>query len=474
VAYLYTVGSGGDYATISAALSAVETDWGGNTFDADVTVRILDSASYNEKIDLSSVTWTSTWADPLIIEAASGQTPTIDRTSLAAHIVNGNNKYLIIDGLTFSGANSGGADLYNVRGWVRNCTFQTGVTYFYGYWLNVYGVIEDCTVNNSNHNRGFWRNVYGWVRRCKFDWHSQAMNGLCYGGSGHVIVEACQFIGNGTGGEIDYGTGAGYSLVVFKNCSFLNIDGLSGASTSPPWVSELHVLNCIFRNCSSVAVGKAGYRNLQMVVEACCFSTSNGYVIDEDGTYSTLTDLRNAGYDTLKKCITDDPKYVSETSGSEDLNLQSDSPCINAGVGAGVLKDINGNTAPDPYHPAIGADFQHDVDTSTPPSAPTLSCADAGDGTNITATVDGDDGVTNYVKYRALGSSTWTAGGSRSGDGTISVATGPGSWELYAYSESAGGAGSPPSEICCQEVARAAGTWTEDSGAATGGWTEDT
>ena len=39
----------------------------------------------------------------------------------------------------------------------------------------------------------------------------------------------------------------------------------------------------------------------------------------------------------------------------------------------------------------------------------------------VTFTIDGDSGVTNYVKYKAFGDSAWTAGGSRSGDGDVTI-----------------------------------------------------
>lgn len=53
-----------------------------------------------------------------------------------------------------------------------------------------------------------------------------------------------------------------------------------------------------------------------------------------------------------------------------------------------------------------------------PPAAPSMSVA-AGSG-SVVATIDGAAGVTNYLRYRG-NHSTWQDGGSRSGDGTITV-----------------------------------------------------
>ena len=52
------------------------------------------------------------------------------------------------------------------------------------------------------------------------------------------------------------------------------------------------------------------------------------------------------------------------------------------------------------------------------PSTPVLSVSNDGDGDAVTATVTGDSGVTNTLYYWKSGSA-WTAGNSRTGDGTI-------------------------------------------------------
>jgi len=56
------------------------------------------------------------------------------------------------------------------------------------------------------------------------------------------------------------------------------------------------------------------------------------------------------------------------------------------------------------------------------PSTPTLSVVNDGDGDAVTATVAGDDGVTNRLFYRKTSASAWTEGESRSGDGEIAQA----------------------------------------------------
>ncbi len=64
------------------------------------------------------------------------------------------------------------------------------------------------------------------------------------------------------------------------------------------------------------------------------------------------------------------------------------------------------------------------------PSAPTLAIVVSGN--SAIATIDGDAGVTNYLRYKASSDSAWTDGGSRSGDGDITV-SGLTSGVLYTF-----------------------------------------
>lgn len=77
------------------------------------------------------------------------------------------------------------------------------------------------------------------------------------------------------------------------------------------------------------------------------------------------------------------------------------------------------------------------------PAAPTLTIADNADGTGAVATVAGaDGGTTNEVYTQAvngeLGTTTWTSGGSRSGNGTVALALAKGYYWAYCKSTLAG------------------------------------
>jgi hypothetical protein len=108
------------------------------------------------------------------------------------------------------------------------------------------------------------------------------------------------------------------------------------------------------------------------------------------------------------------------------------------------------------------------------PTTPTFSVVDDGDGTNFTATIDGDAGVTNYVKYRAPDGTTWTAGGNRAGDGDVKVAAGQGHYDVSVYSVSAAGVASAWADIKDVFVLPSK-SWNDESAAGGGGsWTHET
>ena len=62
-----------------------------------------------------------------------------------------------------------------------------------------------------------------------------------------------------------------------------------------------------------------------------------------------------------------------------------------------------------------------EVEGGTPPGVPTFTVAT---GVNaVTVTIDSDASVTNYVRYKGSSDTTWQDGGSRSGDGDVTVSS---------------------------------------------------
>ncbi len=76
-----------------------------------------------------------------------------------------------------------------------------------------------------------------------------------------------------------------------------------------------------------------------------------------------------------------------------------------------------------------------DPDPDVGPDVPTLTAVDAEDDKSFVVTFDGDAGVTNHLVYKPKSAVGWVTGQNRAGDGDITVSPGPGTYELYGYSE---------------------------------------
>lgn len=70
----------------------------------------------------------------------------------------------------------------------------------------------------------------------------------------------------------------------------------------------------------------------------------------------------------------------------------------------------------------------------------TLTIANNGDGTGATATVAGSDATTNTVYYQIPGDGNWLSGGTRTGDGTVTIALPEGYYFAYCAGEVSGNA----------------------------------
>ena len=77
----------------------------------------------------------------------------------------------------------------------------------------------------------------------------------------------------------------------------------------------------------------------------------------------------------------------------------------------------------------------------SPPSTPTITIVDNADETGAVVTVAGSDGgTTNTIYYEKFGTTGWTSGGSRSGDGAVAVSiTVMGLYWFYCASTDSGG-----------------------------------
>jgi hypothetical protein len=125
------------------------------------------------------------------------------------------------------------------------------------------------------------------------------------------------------------------------------------------------------------------------------------YGVDETGTYDNATN----------------PNYVLSSQGGNyvDTNL----------IPENVKLDVE-----------YGIDETGTYDPSgEPPSQPTLSLTDSGDGVHATATVSGSDtGTTNNIYTAKYGTTAWTLSGTRTGNGTVTLTLDNGSYWAYCDS----------------------------------------
>lgn len=368
-AYLYEVGPGKTYATGTLALAQMNTDWGTDDFDADVVMRVF-TATYTDQWTVPT-TLDPTAKYPLIIEAAPGNSPVINATGNTYGIfMNTGPCHIRIYGIEVYGATTGNIycrarftyleDMYSHDGantatyllftwnavYTYNCRFiGDGVTYLRA---SLYAERTYFAGSGSAGNHGQIRLV-------------------SIGIASYAIFESCVFDDVNMGAGIDHITVDGdaptlyiHPLVILRHPVFKGAETALGQLTAgqdAPGI--LRVINPIFVDQATTALDVDGYPNHDLDkmyrVEAADFWNCGNFLVDVNGTYTSLAQLQAAGYDTLSRSIDTDP----DETGPFDGTIAADSPCIEAGIGSGVLLGLNGGSF-NPYLPSIGADAQHD------------------------------------------------------------------------------------------------------------------
>jgi hypothetical protein len=148
-------------------------------------------------------------------------------------------------------------------------------------------------------------------------------NSAIFVGGTENVVSGCSFIRCGVGINNNNPTNTVNNLYIgnsFLNCTTHGINLKQETSNSRNIIA-----NNIFRSCGGFAINTNTGNINQYQLFNNCFSNNtsgnvdiNGGVVWGDGN------------------ILADPKFVSETSGSENLTLQATSPCLNTGFGLAV------------------------------------------------------------------------------------------------------------------------------------------
>ena len=261
----------------------------------------------------------------------------------------GVNDVVELDDLHFSGGPAEQVKLaYAWHTWVHDCAFGDAVSG------------AGClSLVSTRMNR---------IERCTFDTpNGSGACGITYNYDAALFVDTCRFTNVD---HVAYWPGSNYlhngTICVWRNCTFEG-RGTGVALMLSSINSE--VTDCIFQGFVS-AYAMRDWPGDTATVIGPDVRLRNNYYYDctdatfarrrSDDTYKTQAEfVALANVDSSGEVVAD-PKIT-------DGMLDADSPCINAGIGSGVVYDVNGVAAPNVYHPAIGCDFSRDYAASATP-----------------------------------------------------------------------------------------------------------
>ena len=213
-----------------------------------------------------------------------------------------------------------------------NCQIDTAashnmyVTATLGRFKLFYSEINNSVAGSGLAVSGAARGRYS-AYRCKI--HHNKVHGI-HDGCSHRpyyqpgIIEDC-FIYRNEGDGINHElSGAGYIGPIIRGnvIAFNDGDGLAVANTKSVMIVE----NDIFRSNGGYAINTntGTIKQITSCKNNCSNNNTSGHI---DINTNVLPGTGN---------ITTDPKFVSEVDGSEDFSLQSDSPCLAAGIDGGI------------------------------------------------------------------------------------------------------------------------------------------
>lgn len=197
--YLFTVGSGQEYATIQSAMDDVYNCWQTTAFDADVEVRVFNG-TYTEAVTSNSALAPGA-SGRLLIKAASGNSPIIDGGSSRARGIDMSESYVTISGLTVRNHTADGIKIAGGNNIVENNTVHNNA---------VYNII---IFGGGNNNEVAYNKCYGSAEAGIWVTASSSANihhNLCYdhtkygiylsASANSAVVKNNTLHGNGSGG----------------------------------------------------------------------------------------------------------------------------------------------------------------------------------------------------------------------------------------------------------------------------------
>ncbi len=356
---VYTVGPGQEFSTIQSALDQLWTDQGAAYFSATQELRLYDD-TYTEAV-LFNASLHPTSLYRLEIKAATGNSAVVvTNNGQAEHSLDVNRvRCVFVEGIKIVSTVATKAGIFELgeRSLVRSCVFDMNnsptTRGIYQYWSHSL-LVEDSSLVNIGEGASGVRAGAACVRRCSFSGSSTGIG--CYLDFPIAwSVEACAF--DGVAGVSVRLTSTILNAtnipIRILNCVFANLSGKNMISHWGTGHATFQVRDCIFHTCNYAFY--FGGASADLDSDYNCFYNCTHIGRAENTDYDTLAawqafiDIEGASPDAHSKET--DPLMTNPGAG--DFSLQPDSPCIHAGVGVGVTKDINGDPF-DPFHPDIG------------------------------------------------------------------------------------------------------------------------
>ena len=357
---LYEVGPAKTYSTSTLALAQLFTDQGSASFTESQYIRIF-ADTYDENIQPNaSLNPTETTSFTLVIEGdPNDDRDNIDVTASSSQTFNINCDSVVVRHLKVTSVdNNTFIFSTGIAGWeIEDCTIVNGDAADYALESSHGGRLKDCSISTAGDG----------VRAPIGASHANSlrMDGCTLIKTGSKarfgVTSHGSFIAQGT---VIAGFASGYSnssidvITEFRNCViYNNTTGL--ALNSAAALLDVVLINTIIEG-NTINIFIPGVPD-----EAGAGAFAGPVTMRNNYSYNYTTFATVAGvgktyaefiaYDRVDASGNVDGIDPQMTDpGADDFSLQAGSPCKHAGVGAGVIRDVNGDLY-DRYHPDIGA-----------------------------------------------------------------------------------------------------------------------
>lgn len=215
---------------------------------------------------------------------------------------------------------------------LENCQIDSSTSHGF-YMTSTAGriIFVKCEINGSTGGCGLAVNsaARGRFKLIRCSVHDNSSHGIHDGASVGTyyarpeLIDTLIYDNGGDGANYELG-GAGYIGPIVRGSVFFGNtgDGLAFHASR----GAIEIDNSIFRSNGGFAINtNTGSINAFYNIKNNCYHNNTGGVIDINGGTSPGT-----GH------VLADPEFVSEVDGSEDFGLQATSPCLVAGIDAGI------------------------------------------------------------------------------------------------------------------------------------------